>query len=557
MAGNGFNKGYIGINKLADDEGGVRNSRKGYTHKVDREWRYAPPWTRNPQWLEIPDIPVGQQKFIGLYGLSDVSPEINAVAFRFRGAYTVDWGDGSSPEDFANNAIARHVYTFSSISADTETDAGLRQVLITVTPQSGENFTTVDLIENPINWTSNNQKNWLDISIRAPNCTSISMCSSSHYFGFMERIRIFELGNVTSLASLLYGSYRLQYVELPQSLPALTNVSSMFQNCNDLEYAPFFVTSNVTNFGSMFNGCTSLVYVPKYDTSNGTLMSAMFASCRALKYLPPLDLSSATTLNSYATVCSNLEEFPKKSADTISASCTDMASMFTSCVTLKDVPPINGSSGVSNFTSMFSTCYNLKTIPYINTSGGTNFTSMFINCSAIVEIPLLDTSSGTLFTQMFSGCASLLRIPELDLSSGTAFNNMFTSCQSLRRIDYAMDTSSGTIFTGMFNSAFALMRLPAMDLSAVTSNTGIDSNATSGRMTYRTYNLSEGTFVGATRAISIATCKFGQAELVDIFNALGTAAGTQVINITQNPGAILLTAEERAIATGKGWTITG
>ena len=556
MAGNGFNKGYIGINKLADDEGGVRNSRKGYTHKVDREWRYEPVWERNPQWLEIPDIPEGEQKFIGLLGIQDVSDEVNAIAFRFRGAYTVDWGDGSSPEDFADNTIARHVYTFSSISADTETDAGLRQVLITVTMQGAANMTTIDLIENPINWITNHIKMWLDISFRAPNCTTLSMCSTSNPFPFMERCRILELGNVTTFANLFYGCTRLLYVEMPQHPLVVTSAANMFASCSDMRYAPYFDTSNVTNFSTMFSNCNSLLYCPKYNTSSGTTHLRMFQNCYSLKYLPDIDLSSTTNLQEFAEGCTQLIEIPDALAASIDASCLTVNQMFNACDSLRECPAMN-LSGCTNFTSMFASCFNLTKVGQLQTGSGTIFTSMFVSCNSLQEIPLIDTSSGTIFTTMFSGCSSLLRVPELDLSSGTTFTSMFASCSSLRRIDYAMNTSSGTIFNSMFSTCTGLMRIPDLDLSSVTSNTGIDSNATTGRMCYLCYNLSDGTFVGATRAISLLGCKFGQAQLVDIFNALGTAAGTQVIDITQNPGAILLTEEERAIATGKGWTITG
>jgi hypothetical protein len=46
-----------------------------------------------------------------------------------------------------------------------------------------------------------------------------------------------------------------------------------------------------------------------------------------------------------------------------------------------------------------------------------------------------------------------------------------------------------------------------------------------------------------------------QANIVTIFTNLGTAAGAQTITVSSNPGYAGLTAGERAIATGKGWTI--
>jgi hypothetical protein len=48
----------------------------------------------------------------------------------------------------------------------------------------------------------------------------------------------------------------------------------------------------------------------------------------------------------------------------------------------------------------------------------------------------------------------------------------------------------------------------------------------------------------------------GTGSLVDVFNDLPTLTG-KTINITGASGAASLTAGQRAIATGKGWTITG
>lgn len=46
-----------------------------------------------------------------------------------------------------------------------------------------------------------------------------------------------------------------------------------------------------------------------------------------------------------------------------------------------------------------------------------------------------------------------------------------------------------------------------------------------------------------------------QAQLVALFNGLPTVTGTQTLNITGATGQAALTAGEKAIATGKGWTL--
>jgi hypothetical protein len=64
-------------------------------------------WVRPSDWLALPTVTVAEQKFVGLHA---VFPEgNNFCAFLFRGAYTVDWGDGVV-ENVADNVKAEHVY---------------------------------------------------------------------------------------------------------------------------------------------------------------------------------------------------------------------------------------------------------------------------------------------------------------------------------------------------------------------------------------------------------------------------------------------------------------
>ena len=70
------------------------------------------------------------------------------------------------------------------------------------------------------------------------------------------------------------------------------------------------------------------------------------------------------------------------------------------------------------------------------------------------------------------------------------------------------------------------------------------------------YSLAEGALSGTTYAISYSGCKLSEAALVAIFTALGSAnGGSQTITVTGTWGDALLTAADKAIATGKSWTV--
>lgn len=69
-------------------------------------------WTRNPAWLPLPSVSSSEQKIVMLMTIWD--NDSNFLAFTCQGAYTVDWGDGSSVENIASNVKAQHQYTYSN-----------------------------------------------------------------------------------------------------------------------------------------------------------------------------------------------------------------------------------------------------------------------------------------------------------------------------------------------------------------------------------------------------------------------------------------------------------
>ena len=74
-------------------------------------------WQRPSDWLALPTVTAPEQKFVGL--LAVYNSTANFVALRVRGAYTVDWGDGSAPENVADNTTAQHQYSYAALGAGT------------------------------------------------------------------------------------------------------------------------------------------------------------------------------------------------------------------------------------------------------------------------------------------------------------------------------------------------------------------------------------------------------------------------------------------------------
>lgn len=127
----------------------------------------------------------------------------------------------------------------------------------------------------------------------------------------------------------------------------------------------------------------------------------------------------------------------------------------------------------------------------------TTFASMFQSCSSLQSVPLFNTSNGTNLFAMFYFCTNLQSVPGLNTAAATNLGGIVQACPSLR---------AGAAFTGTRYSidySGAMLSGPALDA---------------------------------------------------IYTALGTAAGSQTITVTNNWGTA---TDNPSIATAKGWTVAG
>lgn len=182
---------------------------------------------------------------------------------------------------------------------------------------------------------------------------------------------------------------------------------------------------------------------------------------------------------------------------------------------IKKIPLIH----IGNIPNMYGWFYDyssLITIPQLNTSETTNMNSMFYNCKLLETIPQLDTSNVTGMNQMFYACNSLTTVPKLNANKLIDVSNVFDYCSSL------------TDFGGFQNLGMAY-------------NTTQSAN-------YKDYTL------------TLYNCSMlSHDSLVNVLNNLYDIA-TKGCNAQQlilgSTNLKKLTAEEIAIATNKGWTVS-
>jgi surface protein len=533
-------------------------------------------WVRPSDWLTMPTITETDQK-IAL--LMPIYPQgSNFLAFTVTGAYTVNWGDGAT-ENVAAGIKAQHQYSYADADLDpTVTSDGYKMAIVVITPQAGQNITSVDFNQKYALTGSifSDASPILEIKFSCPNLTAFALGTNNSTTAFcknlvnfsginmgllntflnlfgnltsLENVSFDSISNITVTAQMFINCFSLTSVPLFNTA-SVTNMGNMFNTCRPLTSVPLFNTASVTNMGSMFNNCPALISVPLFNTASVTNMGSMFNNCVSLTSVPLFNTASVTNMNSMFDNCPALISVPLFNT----ASVTDMSDMFNSCRSLTSVPlfntasvtsmnsmfsscpalisvPLFNTASVTDMNSMFSSCRSLTSVPLFNTASVTSMNSMFITCVSLISVPLFNTASVRSMSDMFSFCTALISVPLFNTASVTNMNSMFSDCVSLTSVPL-FNTASVTNMGSMFNNCPALISVPLLISGSGTTTTkftGIFSSCVS---------LTRAALNGSEYSISYTGCKLSKEELESIFNNLDTiAAASQTVTVTNNWGA--------------------
>ena len=558
------------------------------------------PWTRPSDWLTLPTVTESDQKFVGLHA---VYPEGNFVALTAAGDYTVDWGDGVV-ENFSANVVAEHEYNYSTYDTSNTTlsSRGYKQAIITITPQSGQNLTVLNLHQRHSTLSVAYSSGFLDIALSSEFLTDLRIgvatpgsTTQNIRFADLEQVNIVR-SDLRTLEHLFLNCYSLQSViGISTSTKSASTLSVTFTDAGDLVTSVahglrngdtvillsltsttgitagirYFVISATTDtfqlsstyggsaialttdgsgtlvggtsMANMFNNCVSLTTIPLLNTTSVSTMNNMFSGCRNMTSVPLFNTESVIIMSGMFNACSILETVPLFNT----ASVIYMGSMFFGCSGLKTVPLFNTAS-VITMSNMFNACSILETVPLFNTASVTIVNDMFNSCYKLKTVPLFNTASVTTMSQMFNNCYSLTTVPLFDTSSVTNTNSMFNYCYSLTSVPL-FNTASVTTMVQMFNNCYSLTSVPALITTAVTTSpnfSGMFNNCNSlTRIQAKNFNYT----------FSVANCKLSATALNEIYTNLPTVTG-QTITVTGNYGT---SSDDPTIATAKGWTVTG
>lgn len=374
---------------------------------------------------------------------------------------------------------------------------------------------------------------------------------------FLEKDEVVDLhtkatGNIT-FASMYTTCYNLVEIHIDGNIGNFsTNCSNMFSHCYSLTKIDLniknIVGSKCTSIERMFQNCYSLkeLDISNWNTSNITNANYVFAGMhRIIKIIgiEKLNFPKATTFSNILENTWNLRQ---------EDGTLDLSNWFVGTINLP-----------TNTSAMFSNLRSIKklNVDGLNLSNCTNISSMFGNMWRVDEIVgniTPSTSKLTNCSSLFNACYSLKRLPNLtgwDLSKATDVNSMFSGLYGIRELntDGIIFPTVNTKHDNFFRYCYQLINLNASNIDlkyASASYSNFISDCRELIEFYPPQNIGYG-----NRACNFSFANMlSHDSLLRILNNLATVTTATTLTLGK-ANLDVLTDEEKAIATSKGWTL--
>jgi hypothetical protein len=193
-------------------------------------------WKRNPLWLPLPTVNVGDNRFVGLYAVFEDDADGNTITIDIGSGKQIDYGDGTIITSITGTNT--HVYNYATISSpilQMEDGTNYKMVIVDcdITGTLGLN------LNQNITGRSRRVTGWLDIVAAGSSLVGVrvsdNIVENRGFAMFLERLLILEMNTSgTPLnTELLNVLPRIKVLEYPM-LNFLTNFTRLFLRSGDV-----------------------------------------------------------------------------------------------------------------------------------------------------------------------------------------------------------------------------------------------------------------------------------------------------------------------------------
>lgn len=342
--------------------------------------------------------------------------------------------------------------------------------------------------------------------------------------------------------------------------------------------------NKITTFASMFNNCWCLTDTPdKIDckgwvTSNTTTTASMFANCYSLRCSISAEnwnLSNITTMASTFTNCKGVKYIIGTETWTSAPKCTNVSNLFNNCQIIRgtiDVSTCAFGGGTANLTTvanMFNGCQSLTkiNISNMNLSKCTTITYFLQSTQALKELVMNNVTGITSTCTNTSYLAGYTGLEELVIN-GWNFSGCTTAfltylsyyAMGLKKLSFTNCTApTGVEINDTVSCCYNryAYNLEYLDMSFVDMSvfTNTKTHAEGFRDLYNLIDFYPPKNISKSFTLT-NDYNLSHDSLVRVITNLKTlATGTTATLTIGSYNIAKLSAAEKAVATGKGWTL--
>ncbi len=318
-------------------------------------------WQRNPDWLPLPKVNVGDNRFVGLYAVFESGLGSNTVEITITtaGTNTIDWGDGNSQAML--NGSNTHVYDYATLGGAVITDIDGRNYKMVIIDMSVVGVIGIDLISNTLHL-KGCASGWLDIITSATSLNSIFLSSESTTTRiglYCERFLLIDNSILSgNNVNAFFGLKRLRIFKNDNLLNASNKTSALSYtgDIRDVNGHPLNFTFN----SGVFNNILKDSLISEIDTISSNIVSSyatLLQNCIALNKINLIDIPNATSILGIVDNNQSLNAITLN----VGISLTDISFAFRNCYSLSEIIFTGDLSNVTNTNNTFQ----LQLLPII------------------------------------------------------------------------------------------------------------------------------------------------------------------------------------------------